>query len=82
MLIATGLAVVLAACSTPPDTIPPDDSHVVEDCSAPGDEDGNGRADCSDPICARAPACRPRCGDGVTDPGEQCDDGNPTNGDD
>ena len=29
----------------------------AEDCSARGDEDGNGLADCDDPACAEDPAC-------------------------
>lgn len=38
----------------------------VEDCSVPGDEDGNGLADCADPGCAGTDACRaPACAIGA-----------------
>lgn len=41
---------------------------AFEDCSVPGDEDGNGKADCADPACAGTAACRaPTCVTG-TDP--------------
>jgi len=42
----------------PPDP-PPDPQPSAEDCAMPGDEDGNGLADCQDPACAAAPACQP-----------------------
>src|SRR5678815_5028656 len=45
-------AVVAASCASHT----PSSTHD-EDCSAVGDEDGNGVADCSDPACASAPAC-------------------------
>jgi cysteine-rich repeat protein len=63
----------------------PDDGTPPEDCATEGDEDHNGKADCADPACASLPSClsTPQvCGDGHTDPGEQCDDGNLVNGDD
>ena len=44
----------------------------VEDCSVPGDEDGNELADCEDPACADAPGCF-NCGNGILQQGEQCD---------
>ncbi|MEO7730191.1 MAG: hypothetical protein ABIY55_04405 [Kofleriaceae bacterium] len=58
---------------------------MPEDCGTAGDEDGNGLADCADPVCAALPACQPThvavCGDGQPDPGEGCDDGNMVDGD-
>jgi cysteine-rich repeat protein len=45
------------------------------------DNDGDGLGDCADPDCAAAPGCQPYCGDGVVDPGEECDDGNGDSGD-
>ena len=38
-----------------------------EDCATPGDEDGNGLADCADPACAAEPDCQEagNCGDNV-----------------
>jgi len=33
------------------------------------------------PGCAEPALCPPMCGNGVIDPGEQCDDGNAINGD-
>jgi len=35
-------------------------------------------ADCSDPASAGMPSCQSVCGNGIVEPGEQCDDGNPT----
>lgn len=32
---------------------------AAEACARPGDEDGNGRADCDDPVCAGTPTCAP-----------------------
>jgi cysteine-rich repeat protein/YVTN family beta-propeller protein len=52
-----------------------------EDCATPGDEDGNGLADCADPACAAWSACQAGCGNGRPDPGEACDDGNAIDGD-
>jgi cysteine-rich repeat protein len=73
------IAVVLAACTSydRPYYPPP----VFEDCSTPGDEDGNGYADCDDPACDASPQCRPVCGDGKLQRGEPCDDGNNIDGD-
>lgn len=53
----------------------------AEDCGAPGDEDGNGVADCDDAACVAAPACTPACGNAIVELGEQCDDGGHRNGD-
>lgn len=64
MLRVLGLA-VLPACTIARVTYtgePPDASGQpppTEDCGTPGDEDGNGLADCEDPACAAAPACQP-----------------------
>ena len=46
----------------------------AEICSDDLDNDGDGLTDKDDPDCWR-------CGDSITDPGEQCDDGNNFNGD-
>src|SRR5262245_20569346 len=54
---------------------------VRENCNTPGDEDGNGLADCRDPACATAPGCQGVCGNGELEAGEQCDDGNTRDGD-
>jgi hypothetical protein len=43
---------------SPPDS-PPGQPPPEEDCATPGDEDGNGLADCADPACAAVPACQP-----------------------
>jgi cysteine-rich repeat protein len=60
-----------------PAVVPPQ-----EDCATAGDEDGDGLADCADPVCTGGAACRvPVCGDGVQDPGEGCDDGDAIDGD-
>ena len=48
--------------------------HHPEDCLAPGDEDGNGLADCADPACAGIYEC-PVCGDGILQRGETCEAG-------
>jgi len=77
-LIAAWSAAALAACSVTTVTFSP---GPPEDCSTPGDEDGNGLADCADPACAAAPACRVGCGNARFDPGEVCDDGNTVDGD-
>jgi hypothetical protein len=42
----------------PPVEDPPAEDPPAEDCDAIGDEDGNGLADCSDPVCASAPVCQ------------------------
>jgi cysteine-rich repeat protein len=84
-LFAISAVVALAACSF--DAVnfslspAPGDGPLAENCDTPGDEDGNGLADCSDPACAGAPACQVRCGNGKLEASEQCDDGNATNGD-
>lgn len=39
----------------------------LEDCQVPGDEDGNGTADCQDPRCADEAACRAACGREICD---------------
>jgi cysteine-rich repeat protein len=70
---------------TPPDLDHPD--KPTDSCSPNGEEDyagsllgldndGNGLYDGNDPACAA-----PACGDGMVDPGEECDDGNTQNGD-
>jgi cysteine-rich repeat protein len=79
--IALAIAAALAACSVAPATFTLGDSQLAEDCTAVGDEDGNGQADCSDPACAGASACQPVCGNGKPEAGEQCDDGNTSSGD-
>ena len=49
----------------------------TENCSAVGDEDEDGDADCADSDCAATPACvAALCGNGMTNAGEACDDGN------
>jgi cysteine-rich repeat protein len=48
--------------------------HLVEDCTNHIDDDVDGLVDKQDPDCAV-------CGDGVLDPGEECDDGNVAAGD-
>jgi len=78
-------AATLAACSfdavnfSLSNTLP--DGPLVERCDTPGDEDGNGLADCADPACAAEPSCQVRCGNGKVEAGEACDDGNTTDGD-
>jgi trimeric autotransporter adhesin len=68
----------ITACSGGAGKLTPPDE---ENCEATGDEDGNGLADCRDPVCAAAIACRPACGNGRITTGELCDDGNAVNGD-
>jgi hypothetical protein len=51
------------------------DAPLAEDCSTPGDEDGNGLADCADPACADTPTCKAVCGNGKVEASEQCDSG-------
>ncbi|HWU86176.1 MAG TPA: hypothetical protein VN253_02830 [Kofleriaceae bacterium] len=75
-LVALYAATLLVACSVDAVTFTPLGGPPAEDCTAPGDEDGNGLADCSDPACAGASACQSVCGNGVTETGEDCDDGN------
>lgn len=57
--LAAPLTAALAACSIPHVTYTP-----PENCDVPGDEDGNGAADCDDPACAALPACLGSCMDG------------------
>ena len=67
----------LAALAGPGCSIPLVDfqGRLAEDCAVPGDEDGNGLADCDDDACAALAACQPGvCGNGLTERGEQCDD--------
>lgn len=85
-LVATCAVTVLAACSIEaviftPHSAPPDSAPLAEDCTAIGDEDGNGLADCADPACAGTASCQPACGNGTLEAGEVCDDGNLINGD-
>jgi cysteine-rich repeat protein len=51
-----------------------------EDCGNGQDDNGNGAVDCADSDCLGSVLC-PNCGDGIQNPGEQCDDGNQANGD-
>lgn len=76
-------ALALAACSVEPITFTLAGPPAEEDCAAPGDEDGDGAADCDDIDCAALPMCAPAaaCRDGTVDSGEQCDDGNEVDGD-
>jgi len=53
---------------------------AFEDCATPGDEDGNGLADCADPACSAYPGCA-QCGNGRRELDEECDDGNALDGD-
>jgi cysteine-rich repeat protein len=78
-LLVLGIVAALAACNVPLVTFSVGDTQPPqEDCNAVGDEDGNGLADCADPACAGTPACKLVklvCGNGVIDPGEECDPG-------
>jgi cysteine-rich repeat protein len=80
-LFAFCVTTALAACSVAPATFTLGDGPLAEDCTAAGDEDGNGLGDCSDPACTDIPACQPACGNGKIEAGEGCDDGNGVNGD-
>jgi hypothetical protein len=62
--IAGSVMIAIAACSVDPVTFTPG-GDPIEDCAVPGDEDGNGAADCSDPACGGAPSCQPTCSDGT-----------------
>jgi cysteine-rich repeat protein len=58
----------------------PDTAELL--CANGIDDDHDGLVDCADPDCADDPACLiPPCGNGVLDPGEECDDGNVIDGD-
>jgi cysteine-rich repeat protein len=83
VLVTFGFGAVHSGCSKAALPLDPDSGlpDLVESCDSPGDEDGNGVADCMDPVCAHTPACLVTCGDGVKGPGEQCDDGNRSDGD-
>ncbi len=76
-LTAISVAAALTACSAAPATPP----LVDEDCTIVGDEDGNGLADCDEPVCAGMATCQPACGNGKLEAGEACDDGNTTSWD-
>jgi cysteine-rich repeat protein len=80
-LAAIWIAAALTACSVDAVTFTLGDDQPAENCAAPGDEDGNGVADCSDPACASAPACQAACGNGKLEAAEVCDDGNRLDGD-
>ncbi len=49
-------------------------------CDNDFDDDDDGRIDCADESCAFSVSCND-CGNGRTDPGEGCDDGNDIDGD-
>lgn len=60
------VACLLAACFVDEVTFKAA-AQPAEDCAAPGDEDGNGAADCEDAACAAEPQCAPApatCTDG------------------
>jgi cysteine-rich repeat protein len=78
--LCAAAAVALVACSVEAVTFT-QGAEDTEDCGVPGDEDGNGLADCDDPACAGATPCQPACGNGRPETGEGCDDGNPLDGD-
>jgi trimeric autotransporter adhesin len=84
-VVLAAAAAALTACSAPPAAPDAPDAPAApasaEACDVVGDEDGNGLADCDDPACADAAACRPVCGNGRLEAGEACDDGNATNSD-
>jgi cysteine-rich repeat protein len=74
--LAVATVATFTACGDNEDCIG-DECDVVhtEQCNIPGDEDGDGAADCADSDCATDTVCS-RCGDGVQNIGEGCDDGN------
>jgi hypothetical protein len=74
-LVALGIVIAVASCTVTAVTFSTGDASLAEDCSAPGDEDGNGLADCADPVCADTPACKVVCGNSNLEAGEQCDNG-------
>ena len=47
----------------------------VEDCASPGDEDGDGLADCDDPDCVGDPACPPPAVEDCATAGDEDGDG-------
>jgi cysteine-rich repeat protein len=76
LIVLGAAAAALAACSVDTAVFQPE-----ENCEIPGDEDGDGLADCDDPVCTGTPSCPIACGNGRTEPGEACDDGNLIDGD-
>jgi hypothetical protein len=76
-LVVLGIVAALASCTITAVTFSTGDTPLSEDCSTPGDEDGNSLADCADPACADTPACKSSltCGNGKLETGEQCDNG-------
>src|SRR5262249_39335439 len=72
LVVLVGL---LAACGGD------DGGPSAENCMAVGDEDGNGKADCDDPVCAGVGTCPAVCGNGKAEFSEGYDDGNRRNGD-
>jgi cysteine-rich repeat protein len=67
------LLVAIAGCVAVVEFQPVAESGLQ--CEDGLDNDGDGLTDCEDPGCATRPACS-GCGNGILDPGEQCDDGN------
>ena len=65
------VALALSACAT---------HESGDQCKDDVDNDGDGVIDCADPDCFLNPVCQ-RCGNGVIDDGEACDDGNLKDGD-
>lgn len=57
--IALVAAFSAAACSVDGVTFKPGPGQLAEDCTTPGDEDGNGLADCEDTICGALAQCAP-----------------------
>ncbi len=67
------LACLVAGCQAVVDFEAPREGG--EQCTDGLDNDGNGATDCQDESCFGFPACA-GCGNGLPDPGEECDDGN------
>jgi uncharacterized repeat protein (TIGR01451 family) len=61
----------------------PNEGQVEHGCRDGVDNDGDGLVDCEDPQCLGRADCPETCSNGTvdTDFGEECDDGNLTNGD-
>jgi len=72
------IAMILHGLCEGPD---PDCASAEIDCGNGVDDDMDGLVDCGDSDCAFTPACMATCGDGIVNPGEECDDGNAVNGD-